>query len=186
MPLVTEKISGRMRHLLNLSLGCSSWVPCLPLSLGNGDGPGICSWPPTELSSTPCPPLVCVFFSLSLLAVWASVSPTYSCQDKQLRMLKVTGLSAQLFWPRRMPHSWLPGSRRGEVINFYAYHCQDHLLIRGGRLEMSPCKLSQSLHLGAPMAVLHSAWHSNKRRVQKGSDSPGWWTGGIGPINCSL
>lgn len=171
MPMVTEKISGRMRHLLNLSLGCSSSTPCLPLSLGNGDGPGICSWPPIGLTAL----LLCIF-SLSLLAVWSSVSPAYYCQDKQVRMLKVSGLLAQLFWPRRIRHSWLPGSRRGEVINFYAYHCQDHLLIWEGRLEMSFCKLSQSLHLGALMAVLHSAWHSNKHRVQKGSNSPGWWT----------
>lgn len=56
MPKVTEKISGRMRHLLNLSLGCFYCPSCLHLPLENGDGPCICSWPPTGLSSTQRPP----------------------------------------------------------------------------------------------------------------------------------
>ena len=41
-PKSTEKISGSMRHLLNLSLGSSSCISGLPLHLGNGDGPGTC------------------------------------------------------------------------------------------------------------------------------------------------
>lgn len=161
------------------------YCPCgLPLSLENGDGLCICSWPPTGLSSTRRPPPMYYFLAFS-----GNVVLCFSfilLPGQTARGMKVSGLSAELFWPGRMPRSWLPGNRKGGVINFYAYHCQDHLPIWKGRLEMSPCKLSQSFHLSARLAILHSAWHSNKRRVQKGSNSPGWWTGGIGPINCSL
>ena len=184
MPRVIEKISRRLDIPWISAWGFLPASPGSPSPLGNSDRPGISSWFQTRLSCTRCSPPMYLFPRL----FWqcGPVFSVYSCQDKQLETMKVSGLSAQLFWPSTMPHFWLPGSRRDGVINFYAYHCQDHLLIRGGRLEMSPCKLSQSLHLGAWLAILHSAWHGNKHRVLKGSNSPGWWTGGIGPINCSL
>lgn len=47
-------------------------------------------------------------------------------------------------------------SLAGTVINFHAYHCQDRLLIRGARSEMSHRKLSQSLHLCVQRAILHA------------------------------
>lgn len=82
VPKVTETISGRMRHLLNLSLGCftapvASLFPLkmvMDLVFALDLQQGLAA----HDVLLPC------IISLPFLAMWFSVSPSYSCQDKQL------------------------------------------------------------------------------------------------------
>lgn len=139
---LTGKVHGRMM----LSLGCSSCIPSLPPTPGMVMDPVFALDLQEGLRVRICGPSR------------SSICLAYSLQDKQLRTMKV---SEQVAQPSDLggglTSRLLGRSRRGGVINFYAYHCQDHLLIQGRRLEMSPYKLSQSLHPGAWLAGLHWA-----------------------------
>ncbi len=125
-------------------------------------------------------------------------------QEKLLkhRRVRVTSIQTEhviVSTQAYVKHSSTPLSRTGDrehrpcvcvcvgvtnrVINFHASHCQNCLLIQGARSEMSVGKLSQR-----PWPYIrHSPnfQHTLPDNVRGRGPAP-WWTGGIGPINCTL